>query len=143
MEICLVCLRDSFFFLFFFQFLAAAGFRSWVIGVCQTAFALAFCNVNYWPCWNFSRRSSYYFIANFTQYPSVNMAICVISLRGIVCRVVVVEYNPMVGKKIWLSVALWFVLIFELVWVVNLLPLGYLTGSLALIMGLVCALALI
>jgi hypothetical protein len=43
------------------------------------------------------------------------------------------EYNPMVGKKIWLSVALWFVLISELVWVINLLPLGYLTGSLALV----------
>jgi hypothetical protein len=43
------------------------------------------------------------------------------------------EYSPVLGRRFWLSVSLWFVIMLELLWVINMLPLGYLTSSLVLI----------
>ncbi len=42
------------------------------------------------------------------------------------------EYGTPINKRFWIWVALWFVLMFELFWVVNFLPLGYLASSLIL-----------
>lgn len=43
------------------------------------------------------------------------------------------EYGVQKNKRFWLWVGFWFLLVLELLWVVKLLPLGYLTGSLVLI----------
>ena len=43
------------------------------------------------------------------------------------------EYGTATGKRFWIWSSVWFLIMLELFWVVNLLPLGYLTSSLILI----------
>ncbi len=43
------------------------------------------------------------------------------------------EYGAVINKRFWVWSSVWFLLFFELIWVVNKLPLGYLASSLILI----------
>ncbi len=43
------------------------------------------------------------------------------------------EYGASINKRFWIWTGLWFVFMLELLWVINLLPLGYLASSLILI----------
>ncbi|TSC84902.1 MAG: Uncharacterized protein G01um101413_286 [Parcubacteria group bacterium Gr01-1014_13] len=43
------------------------------------------------------------------------------------------EYGVEENKRFWIWVGCWFVMILELLWVIGLLPIGYLTGTLVLI----------
>ncbi len=43
------------------------------------------------------------------------------------------EYGAPINKRFWVWVGAWFMLMLELLWVINLLPLGYLASSLVLI----------
>lgn len=43
------------------------------------------------------------------------------------------EYGVEMNKRFWMWVGFWFMLMIELLWVIQLLPLGYLVSSLLLI----------